>query len=79
MGFELRDALKSAGYNLNCKILNALVHRYGSRDGTIAADDFITCSIKVKTMIEAFKEKDKYNRNQATFTLDEWISKTVYS
>lgn len=49
--FELREALNSAGYKINNKILNALAHRYSSRDGTIAFDDFIMCAVKIKTMM----------------------------
>lgn len=49
--FELRTALNSAGYHLNNRVLNALAHRYGSSDGTVSFDDFIMCSIKMKTMI----------------------------
>ena len=77
--YELRPALASAGYHLNNKVLNALVHRYGSVDGTIAFDDFIMCAVKVKTMVEVFKQRDIENTNSATFTLDEWISRAVYS
>jgi calpain len=76
---DLRDALGSAGYHLNGKILNSLVHRYGNQDGTIYFDDFIHCAVKVKTMFEVFKERDFDNTNSAKFTLDEWISKAVYS
>ena len=50
-GFELRDAMHSAGYRLNNKILNALMHRYGDKNGEIQFDDFMMCSIKLKTMI----------------------------
>lgn len=77
--FELRDALGSAGYHLNNHILNSLVYRYGSSDRTIAFDDFIMCAVKVKTMIQAFKEKDYDNTNSATFTMDEWITKALYA
>ena len=28
---------------------------------------------------EAFKERDPYNTKRASFTLDEWIDKTLYS
>lgn len=49
--FELREALNSAGYKLNNRILNALAHRYSSRDGLVAFDDFIMCSVKIKTMM----------------------------
>jgi calpain len=55
------------------------MHRYGTKDGKVMFDDFLICAMKVKVMIEAFREKDKGNRNIATFTLDEWISKTIYS
>lgn len=49
--FELREALNSAGYKLNNRILNALAHRYSSRDGMITFDDFIMCAVKIKTMM----------------------------
>ena len=73
--FELRDALESAGY----KVLSSLIYRYGSPDNTMSIDDFIMCAVKVKTMIERFKEKDYLKKNIATFTMDEWIAKALYS
>lgn len=48
---ELRDALNGAGFKLNNRILTALCHRYSSRDGFISYVDFITCAVKIKTMI----------------------------
>lgn len=77
--FELRDALAIAGYRLNNQILSSLVYRYGSPGHTISFEDFIMCTVKVKTMIEHFKEKDFNNTNKATFSMDEWIAKSVYS
>lgn len=76
--YELREALASAGYQLNNHILNSLVYRYGSADNTIAFDDFIMCAVKIKAMIQHFKEKDYANTNSATFSLDEWITKSMY-
>lgn len=76
---ELRDALNSAGYQLNNRVLNALVHRYGSRDGTMAFDDFIMCAVRIRTMIEAFRTKDREGNQQASFTLDDWVETTLYS
>lgn len=49
--FELRQALNSAGYRLNNHICNALMLRYGDQEGNIAFDDFIMCSVKLKTMM----------------------------
>lgn len=75
----MRDALSSAGYHLNNHILNTLVYRYGAADKSIQFDDFIMCAVKVKTMIQHFKEKDFENKNEATFTMDEWVTKALYS
>ncbi|XP_046752049.1 calpain-A isoform X4 [Diprion similis] len=50
--FELRQALNSAGYRMNNHVLNILVHRYGTKDGMIAFDDYIMCAVRLKTMIE---------------------------
>ncbi|XP_076044094.1 calpain-B-like isoform X6 [Oratosquilla oratoria] len=51
--FELRSALNSAGYRLNNHICNALMLRYGDKDGRISFDDFIMCTVKLKTMMGA--------------------------
>ena len=76
--YELREALNAAGYQLNNKVLNALMHRYGSRDGTMAFDDFIMCAVRIRTMIEAFKRRED-GTQQATFNLDDWVETTLYS
>lgn len=52
--FELREVLNSAGYRLNNHILNALCHRYASKDGRIAFDDFMMCAVRLKTMLGEF-------------------------
>ncbi|KAK7078496.1 Calpain-1 catalytic subunit, partial [Halocaridina rubra] len=49
--FELRQALNSAGYRLNNHVCNALMFRYGDKGGQISFDDFIMCSVKLKTMM----------------------------
>ncbi|XP_043281587.1 calpain-A isoform X3 [Venturia canescens] len=77
--FELRQALNSAGYRLNNHILNILVHRYGTKDGLIKFDDYIMCAVRLKTMIDVFRERDPYKTNSATFTMEEWVEKTLYS
>ncbi|KAG7206288.1 hypothetical protein KM043_003666 [Ampulex compressa] len=77
--FELRQALNSAGYRLNNHILNILVHRYGTKDGMITFDDYIMCAVRLKTMIDIFRERDPDETNTATFTMEEWIEKTLYS
>lgn len=77
--FGLRAALNSAGYQVNQHILKALVLRYGNDDGNIAFEDFIGCAVKLRTMIEVFKEKDTRNIGSAVFTIDEWLENTMYA
>ncbi|XP_077522325.1 calpain-B-like isoform X11 [Amblyomma americanum] len=77
--FELRAALNSAGYQVNQHILKALVLRYGNDDGNIAFEDFIGCAVKLRTMIEVFKEKDTRSIGSAVFTIDEWLENTMYA
>ncbi|CAG9855571.1 unnamed protein product [Phyllotreta striolata] len=78
-GFEFRDALTSAGYKVNSKILNILMHRFGNKTGQLEFDDFVMCSIKLKTMIDIFKEKDTGGKNTASFSFEEWLETTLYS
>lgn len=77
--FQLREALNSAGYRLNNHVLNALCHRYSARDGRIAFDDFMMCAVRLKSMIELFRDKDPNETNKAVFTLEEWVENTLYS
>ncbi|XP_069159494.1 uncharacterized protein [Procambarus clarkii] len=57
--FELRQALNSAGYRLNNHICNALMLRYGDKEGRISFDDFIMCSVKLKTMMGVEGDPEK--------------------
>lgn len=50
-GFELRQSLNSAGYRLNNRVLNVIMHRYGNKNGEIQFEDFMLCAIKLKTMM----------------------------
>ncbi|XP_050555732.1 calpain-B isoform X7 [Spodoptera frugiperda] len=75
---HLRDALHSAGYTVNAHVLNVLAHRYSSPDGYIQFDDFIMCSVRLKTMIDTFKGRSS-GGEYATFSLEEWLNRTVYA
>uniref|UniRef100_A0A0A1XHT6 Calpain-B n=1 Tax=Zeugodacus cucurbitae TaxID=28588 RepID=A0A0A1XHT6_ZEUCU len=77
--FQLRDALNSAGYRLNNRVLNALGRRYTSREGKITFDDFLMCSVKTKSYIDIFRERDTDELNRATFSMDEWLERTAYT
>lgn len=74
---ELRNALTKAGFAVNLRVLTLLVRRYGSQDGNLLFDDFILFLVRLKTMLEIFKEKSDAN-HKATFELSEWLEKAMY-
>jgi calpain len=76
--FELRSALNKAGYYVNWKIMKILILRYGRKDGTLYFDDFIMCLVKLKTMLDMFKERAAKGSNKATFEMNEYLEKTLY-
>ncbi|ODN04348.1 Calpain-B [Orchesella cincta] len=75
---ELRNALNSAGFRVNNRVLQALVLRYGSKDNSLAFDDFLSCAIKLKAMVEVFKERVPDGEKKALFSLDEWLERALY-
>uniref|UniRef100_A0A182IJU8 Calpain n=1 Tax=Anopheles atroparvus TaxID=41427 RepID=A0A182IJU8_ANOAO len=77
--FELRDALESAGFKLNNRIINKLMHRFASKEGQIWFDDFITCAVKIRSMFDVFNAKISNKKKEIFFGLEDWIAQTIYS
>ncbi|CAL8110373.1 unnamed protein product [Orchesella dallaii] len=75
---ELRNALNSAGFRVNNRVLHSLVMRYGCRDNSLAFDDFLNCAIKLKAMVEVFKEHVADDEKKLIFSLDEWLERALY-
>lgn len=76
---ELREALTSSGFKVNHKTLQTILLRYADKDGVLKFDDFIMCGLRLKYLIEIFKEGVPDGGKACTFTMDEWIEKTLYS
>lgn len=79
-GYALRDALATAGYNLKGRdrMLKLLVRHYVPGDGNIAFEDFLKCTIKMKTASkEATKQRDEQIAS-GVVKLAERIVKGVY-
>ncbi|KAI4469987.1 calpain [Holotrichia oblita] len=77
--FELRNALNSVGFSVNTKVLNLLMQRFRNEKGELILEDFIAAAVKLKTMINIFKEESDTNTGKATFTLDRWLQFTLYN
>ncbi|KAK4872397.1 hypothetical protein RN001_014426 [Aquatica leii] len=78
-GFELRDALNSAGYVLNNHILNILMHRYGNKQAEITFEDFVLCGVKLKRMIESFQKRNTVGGTNICVSFEDWIEITLYA
>ncbi|KAL8596286.1 hypothetical protein ACOMHN_021325 [Nucella lapillus] len=77
--FELRTALNSTGFRLSNRTLQSLVMRYASSDGQVEFSDFITCAVRLKTMINTFRSIDTANQGIAPFGLETFLQTTMYS
>jgi len=76
--FELRRALRSSGYRLSTDVFKALVFRYGNREGKITFDNYIQCSVKLKSMMENFRSHQSRG-GAASYDLDDFMQTTLYS
>ncbi|XP_036420969.1 calpain-1 catalytic subunit-like [Colossoma macropomum] len=70
--YEIRLALESAGYELNNKLNQLLVARYADK-GVIDFDNFISCLVKLETVLRAFKKLDKDGTGFAKLNISEVI------
>ncbi|GJQ69553.1 hypothetical protein Trydic_g7799, partial [Trypoxylus dichotomus] len=77
--FELRKALNSVGFRVNCHILNLLMQRFSNQRGQLELEDFIMCAVKLKTMISIFNEEDPLSTEKVTFTLNKWLESSLYT
>lgn len=75
--YQLRNALRNAGYSVNQHVLKGLVLRYG-HDRKIGFQDFIGCAVKLMCMISIFDEWDEDKENCVMVTRNEWLKVTMY-
>uniref|UniRef100_A0A1E1XFV6 Putative cystein protease calpain-b n=1 Tax=Amblyomma aureolatum TaxID=187763 RepID=A0A1E1XFV6_9ACAR len=75
--YELRKALRRAGYSVNQHVLKALILRYG-HDRKISLSDFIGCAVKLMCMIDIYNNWDPDNENAVVLSRNEWLKYTMY-
>jgi len=73
------EALKSVGFDIDARVVNMLIYRYGTPYNTLLFEDFIMCAVKLTSMIERFKQKAMGNKENAIFSMNDWIVTTLYS
>ncbi|XP_052766138.1 calpain-B-like isoform X6 [Mya arenaria] len=77
--YELRNSFLASGFRLSNRALSSIILRFSNKKGEIEFDDFVLCSIKLKTMIASFKALDPSNQGVAAYDLDTFIQTTLYS
>lgn len=77
--YELRSALRNAGFKLSNSSLHTLVARYSNKEGQIAFADFIMCAIRLKSILASFRNSDPDQTGIAAFHLEDFIQIAMYS
>lgn len=77
--YELRSALRSAGFQLNNSLYELLSLRYASKQLTVNLDDFVLLSVRLEAMFNAFTSYKRSGSNMATLNLDQWLVTTMYA
>lgn len=76
---EFERALHALGIDVPPTVAQALMIRYSDREGNVRFDDFVSCFIKLKSMMKVFKSKDYYKEGSADFFRDEYVQLCMYS
>lgn len=78
-GREFEQALRALGLEVPENVLKAMMMRYSDRDGHVRFDDFVSCYVKLKSMMKIFKAKDFRNQGNVEFAKDEYVQLCMYS
>ncbi|XP_014730824.1 PREDICTED: calpain-9 isoform X2 [Sturnus vulgaris] len=72
--YELRGALKAAGYQLNNYLLQLIVLRYSDEQFQIDFDDFLNCLIRLENASRVFQALSVKNKEFINLNIGEFIN-----
>ncbi|XP_051470018.1 calpain-9 isoform X2 [Apus apus] len=72
--YELRSALKAAGYQLNNYLLQLIVLRYSDEQFQIEFDDFLNCLIRLENASRVFQALSVKNKEFINLDIGEFIN-----
>ncbi|XP_063246588.1 calpain-9 isoform X1 [Prinia subflava] len=72
--YELRGALKAAGYQLNNYLLQLIVLRYSDEQFQIEFDDFLNCLIRLENASRVFQALSAKNKEFINLNIGEFIN-----
>ncbi|XP_020772788.1 sorcin [Boleophthalmus pectinirostris] len=73
---EMSQAITTMGYRLSPQALNIILQRY-SKNGRIFFDDYVACCVKLRSLTENFRQRDRMQQGAVTFQYDDFILCTM--
>ncbi|XP_068804883.1 grancalcin isoform X1 [Struthio camelus] len=70
--YELTQVIAAMGYRLSPQTLTAIVKRY-SKNGRIFFDDYVACCVKLRTLTDFFRRRDKMQQGVVNFVYDDFL------
>ncbi|XP_072842329.1 calpain-3 [Pogona vitticeps] len=77
--YEMRNAVKDAGFQLNNQLYDIIIMRYADRNMNIEFDSFICCFVRLEGMFRAFHAFDKDGDGIIKLNVLEWLQLTMYA
>uniref|UniRef100_A0A5F9CZX8 Calpain-3 n=1 Tax=Oryctolagus cuniculus TaxID=9986 RepID=A0A5F9CZX8_RABIT len=77
--YEMRNAVKDAGFHLNSQLYDIITMRYADKHMNIDFDSFICCFIRLEGMFRAFHAFDKDGDGVIKLNVLEWLQLTMYA
>nr|XP_056707066.1 calpain-3 [Euleptes europaea] len=77
--YEMRNAVKDAGFQLNNQLYDIITMRYADRNMNIQFDSFICCFVRLEGMFRAFQAFDKDGDGIIKLNVLEWLQLTMYA
>ncbi|XP_063145961.1 calpain-3 isoform X2 [Candoia aspera] len=77
--YEMRNAVKDAGFQLNNQLYDIITMRYADRNMNIEFDSFICCFVRLEGMFRAFHAFDKDGDGIIKLNVLEWLQLTMYA
>ncbi|XP_065115687.1 calpain-2 catalytic subunit-like [Paramisgurnus dabryanus] len=74
--YEMRDAVKDAGFQVNGEVLQVIISRYANKQQAIDFDNFVGCLINLEMRFTIFQLFDK-NTGRIELDIQQWLCLTL--
>ncbi|XP_036292238.1 calpain-9 [Pipistrellus kuhlii] len=75
--YELRTALRAAGFQLSSRLLQLVVLRYSDPDLQLGFDDFLTCLVRLENASRVFQALSTENKEFLHLNINEFLYLTM--